>query len=208
LVEYEDATACTPSSSPGYTNTACLAAMRLCSSGLTMALTRRLGCDRRGPVRDRKRDFNMIRLILARVVALRTACVIKVRLPDIAGCQASAGSLSLNISHPLTPSLSNPPLSSYQMAAAEPLFHFIGLRSLSAHPHPPSPPTSNRLVSNSHSHSPCRSELRPSLWRDRHTRGRHAIFRDMVADAVQKTGNVELMAACEAYMQAGGTFYS
>ena len=63
-VEYEEAAACAPSSSPGYTDTACLAAMRLCSSGLTMALTRRLGCDRRGPVRDRKRDVNMIRLIL------------------------------------------------------------------------------------------------------------------------------------------------
>jgi hypothetical protein len=152
----------------------------------------------------------MNRLILARVVAQRTACANQVRLPDDAVCHANAHNLSRDISPPLTPAPSNPPSSSStQTAAAEPLFHFIGLRSSLHPPPPPPPPSSALLVSNCISHSSCRSELRPSLWRDRYnTRGGDTVFRKMIADAIKKTGNRQLTAECEAYMQAGGTFQS
>jgi hypothetical protein len=46
------------------------------------------------------------------------------------------------------------------------------------------------------------------MWRDRLTRGGDTVFRKMLSDAVKKTGNRQLTAACEAYMQAGGTFHS
>ncbi len=82
-VEYCDAaTRCLPCSSGSGIDIACAATMRACSSGFTIALVLRLGCNLSDAAFwDRKMFFKMNRLILAWVAAARSSCVIKVRAP-------------------------------------------------------------------------------------------------------------------------------
>ena len=68
----------------------------------------------------------------------------------------------------------------------------------------------SRSASLKNCHSLGRSDLRPSLWRDSllaagSRRRGNAVLRQMIFDAIKEAQDDELLAACEAFFQAGGT---